>query len=121
MKLQIKLTIYRLADEWAQDATLYNCCGPTEVTIVNTMQPHQSGHDMSIGQPVPNTNVYILDDDENPLPIGSVGLMWAGGRCVSRGYLNLPGETSTKFRIDKFTNNGYKFSANRFLKSTANC
>ncbi|OBT67569.1 hypothetical protein VE03_03817 [Pseudogymnoascus sp. 23342-1-I1] len=95
-----------LADEWAKDATLYHCCGPTEVTIVNTMHVHQPGHDLSIGRPVPNTDVYILDENEQPLPIGSVGLMWAGGRCVSRGYLNLPEETSVKFKLNKFVNDG---------------
>ncbi|KFY66362.1 hypothetical protein V496_02104 [Pseudogymnoascus sp. VKM F-4515 (FW-2607)] len=95
-----------LADEWAKEATLYHCCGPTEVTIVNTMHVHQPGHDLSIGRPVPNTDVYILDDNENPLPIGSVGRMWAGGLCVSRGYLNLPEETSQKFKLNKFVNDG---------------
>ncbi|KFY29922.1 hypothetical protein V494_08373 [Pseudogymnoascus sp. VKM F-4513 (FW-928)] len=95
-----------LADEWAKEATLYHCCGPTEVTIVNTMHVHQPGHDLSIGRPVPNTNVYILDKNENPLPIGRVGLMWAGGRCVSRGYLNQPEESSKKFKLDKFVNDG---------------
>ncbi|OAF58720.1 hypothetical protein VC83_05144 [Pseudogymnoascus destructans] len=95
-----------LADEWATEATLYHCCGPTEVTIVNTMHVHQPGHDLSIGQPVPNTDVYILDENEKPLPIGSIGLMWAGGRCVSRGYLNLPEETSKKFKLNKFVSDG---------------
>ncbi|OBT90101.1 hypothetical protein VE02_02524 [Pseudogymnoascus sp. 03VT05] len=95
-----------LADEWAKEATLYHCCGPTEVTIVNTMHVYQPGHDMSIGRPVPNTDVYILDENENPLPVGSIGLMWAGGRCVSRGYLNLPEETSRKFKLNKFVNDG---------------
>jgi non-ribosomal peptide synthetase component F len=97
----------RLADEWAEYVTLYNCCGPTEVTIVNTAKQHTSGGNLSIGKPVPNTNVYILDDDENPLPIGSVGVMWAGGHCVSRGYVNLPELTSQKFKQDKFANDGY--------------
>jgi non-ribosomal peptide synthetase component F len=106
---------YRLADEWAKTATFYNCCGPTEVTIVNTMQKHEPGLEVSIGRPVPNTNVYILDENENPVPIGSTGVMWAGGYCVSRGYVNLPELTSKKYKFDKFVNDGYKFNSGMLL------
>lgn len=98
---------FRLADQWAQDCTLYNCCGPSEVTIVNTMQNHISGQPLSIGRPVPNTSVYVLDEFENPAPIGATGLMWAGGKCVSRGYLNLPQETANRYKVDRFRGNGY--------------
>jgi non-ribosomal peptide synthetase component F len=88
---------------------------------VNTMHVHQPGHDMSIGRPVPNTDVYILDENENPLPIGSIGLMWAGGRCVSRGYLNLPEETSKKFKLNKFVNDGYEANSKLYLNLYTNC
>lgn len=88
---------------------------------MNTMHIHEPGHDMSIGRPVPNTDVYILDENENPLPIGGVGLMWAGGRCVSRGYLNLPEETSKKFKLNKFVNDGYETNAELLLKLSTNC
>jgi non-ribosomal peptide synthetase component F len=96
----------RLANTWGISRRLYNCCGPTEVTIVNTMHQHVVGDDISIGRPIPNTNVYILDEDEKPLPVGSVGIMWAGGQCVSRGYIKLPWETSKRFKLDKFVNDG---------------
>lgn len=52
-------------------------------------------------------NVYILDENENPLPIGSVGLMWAGGACMSIGYLNLPNKMVERYHPDKFLNNEY--------------
>lgn len=55
---------------------------------------------------MPNTNVYILDDDENPLPMGSVGVMWAAGRCVSRGYVDSPELMAKKFKYDKFETDG---------------
>lgn len=87
---------------------------------MNTMHRYQPGHDLSIGRPVPNTNVYILDENQKPLPIGSVGLMWAGGRCVSRGYLNLQEETSKKFKLDKFVNDGCATNAEVHLKPSAN-
>ena len=53
--------------------------------------------------------MYILDERGNPLPINEIGLMYAGGLCVSRGYLNLPYITEQKYVLDKFTNDGYAF------------
>ncbi|KAF5376543.1 hypothetical protein D9757_008307 [Collybiopsis confluens] len=69
-----------LADEWAAYTSFNNCCGPTEISICNTVQPHIAGYPLSIGTPIPNTNVYILscDDDADALPIGQVGCMWVG-------------------------------------------
>ncbi|KAL6717774.1 hypothetical protein ACLMJK_003859 [Lecanora helva] len=96
----------RLADQWAQNRSFFNCCGPTEVTIVNTMHKHHTGQPLSIGRPIPNTTVYILDENENPAPIGASGIMWVGGSCVSRGYINLPDLTDKRYRKDKFSNNG---------------
>ncbi|KAF7299018.1 Nonribosomal peptide synthetase 12 [Mycena indigotica] len=95
-----------LADSWARSTRFYNCCGPTEVTIVNTMQLHQVGDPISIGGPIPNNTVYILDDLMKPVPIGAVGIMWGGGACVSRQYLNLPDKTQERYRLDPFANDG---------------
>lgn len=68
------------------------------------MQLHSPGRALSIGKPTPNNNVYVLDPDTaEPLPIGSPGIMWAGGACVSRGYLNLPEKTAERYRPDPFT------------------
>ncbi|CCM02055.1 uncharacterized protein FIBRA_04131 [Fibroporia radiculosa] len=74
-----------LADKWGQNATFYNCCGPTEVTIVNTMHHHSPGTPLTIGKPTPNNTVYVLDDDMQPTPRGMPGVMWAGGPCVCLG------------------------------------
>ncbi|KAJ4482061.1 nonribosomal peptide synthetase 12 [Lentinula aciculospora] len=95
-----------LADEWAQTAQFYNCCGPTEITIVNTMHLHYSGEALSIGKPTPNNNVYVLGDDLQPLPIGRAGLMWAGGKGITKGYLNLPHKTDERYLFDIFVNDG---------------
>ena len=61
------------------------------------MRLHTPGTFLSIGAPVPNTNVYVLDEDMKPCPIGEPGVMWAGGACVSKGYINLPDKTSSSF------------------------
>ncbi|KAI8969609.1 nonribosomal peptide synthetase 12 [Trametes punicea] len=100
-----------LAEKWAKSAHYYNCCGPTEVTIVNTMHLHSPGEFLTIGGPVPNTNVYVLDENMKPVPIGEPGVMWAGGACVSKGYLNLPEKTAERYKLDPFTNDGsYMFN-----------
>lgn len=61
---------------------------------------------LSIGRPVSNNTVYILDEDLKPVPIGEQGIMWAGGACVSRGYINLPEKTAERYRPDPFLNDG---------------
>ncbi|KAH9480438.1 Adenylate-forming reductase 03009 [Psilocybe cubensis] len=95
-----------LADEWALQAQFYNSCGPTEITIVNTMQDHSSGEFLTIGKPTPNNTVYVLDDDMKPLPIGAVGIMWAGGAGITRGYVDLPEKTAERYMLDPFTRDG---------------
>ncbi|KDR82824.1 hypothetical protein GALMADRAFT_134375 [Galerina marginata CBS 339.88] len=95
-----------LADEWALHGRFYNSCGPTEITIVNTMQDHVSGDFLTIGKPTPNNSVYVLDDNMQPLPIGAVGVMWAGGAGITRGYVNLPEKTAERYVLDPFTNDG---------------
>jgi hypothetical protein len=96
----------KLADEWAVNATFYNICGPTEITILNSAHRHTPATSLSIGRPIPNTNVYVLDDDEKPAAIGEIGTMWVGGSGVSRGYLNLPELSSKRYKVDKFINDG---------------
>ncbi|KAI0057826.1 nonribosomal peptide synthetase 12 [Artomyces pyxidatus] len=95
-----------LADAWAEQATFINSCGPTEITIVNTTHAHVKGTSLSIGRPTPNNNVYVLDDNMAPLPIGEVGVMWAGGAGITRGYVNLPEKTAERYMLDPFTNDG---------------
>ncbi|WP_199041754.1 amino acid adenylation domain-containing protein [Glycomyces salinus] len=96
-----------LADRWAERSTFYNGCGPTETTIVNTMQRHRPGNErLTIGRPTPNNTVYILDERREPLPIGEVGEMWAGGDCVSAGYLADPGLNAERYAPDPFLGGG---------------
>ncbi|KAG7088434.1 hypothetical protein E1B28_012427 [Marasmius oreades] len=95
-----------VADSWGASAQFYNCCGPTEITIVNTMQLHAPGSPLSIGKPTPNNSVYVLDEDMKPVPIGKQGVMWAGGAGITKGYLNLPEKTSERYKRDPFANDG---------------
>ncbi|CAI6341888.1 unnamed protein product [Periconia digitata] len=95
-----------LADEWANNTLYYNICGPTEITILNSAHQHVPGQTLSIGKPLPNTTVYILDENENPVPMGEQGSMWVGGSGVTRGYINLPELTAKRYKLDKFANDG---------------
>ncbi|KAI1816179.1 acetyl-CoA synthetase-like protein [Poronia punctata] len=95
-----------LAEGWSPHVEFWNICGPTEITILNTAHLHKPGQLLTIGKPLPNTTVYVLDDDENPVGIGEPGTMWAGGACVSAGYVNLPALTAARFKPDKFVQDG---------------
>ncbi|KAJ3499301.1 hypothetical protein NLG97_g440 [Lecanicillium saksenae] len=99
-------TTQALADLWAMEAEYWNCCGPTETTIVNTMSKHVAGQPINIGKPTPNNNVYILDEDMQPVGLGQTGVMWAGGSGVSRGYVGLEQKTKESYLPDPFANDG---------------
>jgi D-alanine--poly(phosphoribitol) ligase subunit 1 len=93
-----------LAETWAAFAKFHNACGPTEVTIVNTLaRAYRRGSArVTIGGPLPNTTVYVLDAELRPCAIGDVGEMWAGGACVTAGYLGNPELTAERYRPDPF-------------------
>lgn len=108
-----------LADKWAELTNFNNCCGPTEISICNTVQPHTPGYPLSIGKPIPNTNVYILSRDPSStsaVPIGEVGCMWVGGIGVSRGYLNLPDKTAERWAKDPFIEGGMMFNTGDLVR-----
>ncbi|WNO08688.1 amino acid adenylation domain-containing protein [Teredinibacter sp. KSP-S5-2] len=91
-----------LAERWHSFCDFYNSCGPTETTIVNTVAKFDPKKPLSIGKPTPNNTVYILDDELSPLPIGEVGIMWAGGDCVTQGYINNPELNAFRYRDDPY-------------------
>jgi D-alanine--poly(phosphoribitol) ligase subunit 1 len=92
-----------LADVWSRHAAFHNACGPTEVTIVNTVQRYDPNTGLlTIGRPVPNTTLYVLDKNLKPCRIGEVGEMWAGGECVTEGYLGDDELTARRYLPDPF-------------------
>ncbi len=84
--------------------TIYNNYGPTENTVVTTSYLIQKNNttNIPIGKPVSNTQVYILDDSLNLLPIGFIGRLFVSGDSVARGYLNRPELTNEKFVNNPF-------------------
>lgn len=82
---------------------LWNQYGPTETTIYSTIKHVTSIDDITIGKPVLNTQIYIVDENLNNLTDGSEGEILIGGDGVAIGYLNRPELNAEKFIDDKFT------------------
>jgi amino acid adenylation domain-containing protein len=88
-----------LADKlMARGISLWNMYGPTETTIWSAVKKLTSTDEsITIGTPIDNTQLFILDDYLKPLPEGSVGEIYIGGDGIARGYLNLPDLTNERF------------------------
>ncbi|MBC7865267.1 MAG: amino acid adenylation domain-containing protein [Bacteroidia bacterium] len=76
--------------------------GPTETTIWSTTSDITESHKLSIGKPLLNERIYILNSDHNLVPVGIVGEICIGGEGVTRGYLNNKTLTDEKFMQDPF-------------------
>lgn len=84
------------------DATVYNGYGPTECTIGCSFKKIDINSDITIGSPIANTQIYIIDKNNNPLPIGVAGELCIAGEGVGKGYLNRPELTREKFVPNPF-------------------
>jgi acyl carrier protein len=81
---------------------VFDLYGPTEDTTYSTCSPRSGEGPVTIGRPISNKRVYILDAHVQPLPIGVPGDLYVAGAGVARGYLNRPELTSEKFLADPF-------------------
>jgi len=87
----------------AAGATLVNQYGPTETTVVATSGQVSAADVLpSIGRPIANTRIYLLDAYRQPVPLGAAGELYIGGAGVARGYLNRPEWTAERFLDDPF-------------------
>jgi amino acid adenylation domain-containing protein len=81
----------------------WNVYGPTETTIWSTAWPIDDGApEISIGRPLANTEVYVLDGNLDPVPVGLPGELYIGGHGVARGYRGRPDLTADRFVPDPF-------------------
>jgi natural product biosynthesis luciferase-like monooxygenase protein len=77
---------------------IVNMYGPTETTIWSATQLVDDGVDrLSIGRPIANTEIHILDQRLRPVPAGIAGELCIGGDGLARGYFNQPGMTADRF------------------------
>ncbi|MEV0132074.1 amino acid adenylation domain-containing protein [Dactylosporangium sp. NPDC050688] len=79
---------------------LVNAYGPTETTVWSALADIEAGAPVTIGGPVANTTLHILDGDLRPVPDGIAGELWIGGAGVAHGYRGRSGLTADRFRPD---------------------
>ncbi len=85
----------------AQPGRTWNVYGPTETTIWSTARRLDSATEkISIGRPLSNTEVYVLDERLQPVPVGMMGELVIGGDGVARGYRGRPDVTAERFIPD---------------------
>src|SRR5229473_2311589 len=87
----------RLINEYGPTETVVGCCS-YEVAERDAL----SGS-VPIGRPIANTQMYVLDLDLHPVPVGVAGELYIGGAGLGRGYLNQPGMTAEKFVANPYS------------------
>ncbi|HLP62093.1 MAG TPA: condensation domain-containing protein, partial [Candidatus Deferrimicrobium sp.] len=84
--------------QWHDHVEIVNEYGATENTVASTVRRNiKPGEAITIGKPIANTNIYILDGNGFPAPVGAGGELCAAGPGIARGYLNNPELTAEKF------------------------
>jgi amino acid adenylation domain-containing protein len=85
---------------------VWNGYGPTETTIYSTLAKVERGERITIGRPIPNTRLHVVDRNGSRLPLGVPGELWIGGAGVTRGYLGRSELTAERFIQDPFARGG---------------
>ncbi|MFG6107743.1 amino acid adenylation domain-containing protein [Leptothoe sp. EHU-05/26/07-4] len=104
-QLQITQAMIELAKKLPQ-CRFHNHYGPSETHVVTayTFSPDADAWPLypPIGQPIANTQIYVLDSRFEPVPVGVPGFLWIGGANLARGYLHRPVLTAEKFIPNPF-------------------
>ncbi len=91
------------------DIPLYHGYGPAETTIGVSHVIYRGAAERlstSIGRANPNTQMYVLDDELRPVPVGVGGELYVGGFLLGRGYVGAPGLTASRFVANPFAADG---------------
>jgi amino acid adenylation domain-containing protein len=94
-------------DRLGENATLHNQWGATEVSIDSTMRAClrsdlDGAGSVSVGSPIANNQIHVLDEHFRPVPVGVPGDLFIGGVGLARGYLGNPGKTAAAFLASPF-------------------
>ncbi|MDF5733278.1 MAG: amino acid adenylation domain-containing protein, partial [Rhizonema sp. PD38] len=93
-----------LIRQWSAGRNFFNAYGPTEATVCGTIAKCTDGDEkISIGRAIANTQIYVLDEYLQPVPVGVPGELHIGGVGVARGYLNRRELTQEKFIPNPFS------------------
>ena len=83
---------------WGKGRRFLNAYGPTENTVCSSIAVcGEDDSKPSIGKPIANTTIYLLDEQLEPVPAGVPGQLYIGGAALARGYLNRPDLTAERF------------------------
>ena len=101
----LKKTLIEKVFKQSHATRVCNLYGPTETTTYSTWISFGRDEQIveSVGRPVANTQIYLLDKNKNPVPLGAVGELYIGGAGVARGYLNRPELTEERFLTNPFS------------------
>lgn len=87
----------------ATQASVENMYGPTETTIWSSTETASADEAVvNIGRPIANTQLYVLDENQEPVPVGVPGELYIGGDGVTRGYWQREDSTAERFPSDPF-------------------
>ena len=90
--------------EIVPDVTIYNGYGPSETTIFSTVGNATNQNEITIGRPINNTQIYILNKNKKVLPQGIIGELYISGDGVGKGYMNKEQQTNASFIQNPFIN-----------------
>ncbi|EQB89765.1 hypothetical protein M918_18990 [Clostridium sp. BL8] len=91
------------------NASIYNMYGPTETTVWSTFSKQSFTEQITIGKPINNTQIYILDKYMKLVPIGTSGEMYISGDGLAKGYVN-----NTELTAEKFIKNPFKLQGKMY-------
>jgi non-ribosomal peptide synthetase component F len=102
------LDLIQTIKKQAPNCHIFNHYGPTETTVGVLTYPvefsHAQAKTVPLGRPLPNTQVFVLDEQLQPVPKGVRGELYIGGVCLARGYLHRSELTQEKFIKNPFVN-----------------
>ena len=86
----------------SDDITIYNIYGPSEITVLSNVQNLDNEKEITVGPPILNTQMYILDSDMKQVPIGVIGEIYIAGIQVGEGYIGKKELTEQRFLNNPF-------------------